>query len=130
MAKKQKHQDHDPDRCGVLQNDRIAGGGQLVGNRIERRHACHRDRADQHSKVELDLVMRNKDVEADHHAGDQISRAVDCQRVPGNQLHEQSARREAEGGGQHAGGAKGAGVGEEVGCCVHLIFTGVDCRNC
>ena len=121
MAKNQKHQDYDPDRCSVLQNDRIAGGGQLVGNRIERRHARHGDRADKHSKVELDLVMRHKDVESDHHAGDQVSRAVDGQRIPGNQLHEQPARRETEGGGQHAGGAKGAVVGEGVICIIHIV---------
>ena len=65
--------------------------------------------------------MRHKDVEPDHHAGDQVSRAVDGQRIPGNQLHEQAACRETEGSGQHAGGAKGAGVGEGFGCIVHFI---------
>ena len=121
LAKNQKHQDHDPNRCGVLQNDRVACGGQLVGDRVERRHAGHGDRADQHSEIKFDLVMGHKNVEADHQAGDQIARAVDGQRIPGNQLHEKAACREAEGGGQHAGGAERAGVGEEVVCIIHIV---------
>ena len=121
MAKKQKHQDHDPDRRGVLQNDRIAGGCQLVGDRVERRHAGHGDRTDQYGRIEFELMMGHKNIEADHHTGDQVARAVDGQRIPGDQLHEKAARRKAEGGGQHAGGAECAGVGEEFGRIVHFI---------
>lgn len=105
MAKNQKHQDHDPNRRSVLQNDRVARSGQLVGDRVERRHAGHGNRADQHGEIEFELVVRYKEIEADHEAGNQVACAVDGERIPGNQLHEKASRREAEGGGQHAGGA-------------------------
>lgn len=129
MAKNQKHQDHDPNRCGVLQNDRVARGSQFVGNRVERRHAGHGDRADQHGEIEFELVVRYKEIEADHEAGDQVARTVDGERVPRNQLHEKTSRREAEGGGQHAGGAQRAGIGEKFGC-IHWISNDIGCRNC
>ena len=119
MAKNQKHQDHDPNRRSVLQNDRVARSGQLVGDRVERRHAGHGDRADQHGEIEFELVARHKEIKADYKAGDQVARTVDGERIPGNQLHEKASRREAEGGGQHAGGAQRAGVGEEFGFCIH-----------
>ena len=105
LVKNQKHQDHDPNRRSVLQNDRVARSGQLVGDRVERRHAGHGDRADHHGEIEFELVVRYKEIETDHEAGNQVACAVDGERVPGNQLHEKASRREAEGGGQHAGGA-------------------------
>lgn len=87
----EKHQDHDPDRRRVLQDDRVPCGGKLVGDGEEGRDACHRDCADEHSQVELQPVAGDQDVEADY-GGDDISDAVDGEGVSGHHFHEQAAR--------------------------------------
>ena len=122
LAKKEKHQDHDPDRRGVLKDDRVAGSRQLVGDRIKGRDAGHREGADKDSRVEFELVARDKDVEANHERCDDVARAVDGERIPRDQLHEQAAGRKAEGGGEHARGAETAGVGLNCLGKIILVF--------
>ena len=106
LSEEQEHQDHDPDRCGVLKDDRVAGRGQLVGNRVQGRHARHGNGADEHGRIEAELMLGGQNIEPDHDRRDHVAGSVDRKRIPGDQLHEQAAGRKAERGGEHAHGAE------------------------
>ena len=86
VPEKQKTQQDDPDRCRILQNDRVPCRRQLICDGKKGRDTGHADRSCQHCKVPLERMLCQADKSADHTGCDQISHSVDRQRIPGDHL--------------------------------------------
>ena len=91
------HQDH-KHRCRELQHDRVRRRRQLIRYRIKCGHTDHRQRTGQYAPAENNPVSGDQQVGSDHRRSDQVSRAVDRQCGPWDQLNEKAARAETHGG--------------------------------
>ena len=98
LAVKNSHQQNDKHRRGKLEHNGVGGCGQLVRERKKGGDSHHGQRADQHSSADYDFPAGQQEINPEDRGADQVARAVDSQRRPGDQLDEQTSCAEAHRG--------------------------------